>query len=180
MFQIFKILTAVIIGIGVFVFIFPQKISTINTPVIPQNKPKIVPKPKQVVIETTIPQISKETSPSILQATFSGKVVGGNISKVYDFNSADYAEALKTDRLIILYFHTDWDPICAIEIQKFYSAMSQIPDDSIIGFRVNFNDGGTSDSEKDLARQFEVTSAQTKIFLKNAIRTFKPAELPDF
>lgn len=107
---------------------------------------------------------------------YSGARLAGDLSPLLDFNQADYQAALKTDKLIALYFYADWCPICREEVPKLYEAFNQLNNDHVIGFRVNYNDDQTDEVEKALAREHGVAYQHTKVFVKNNQRVLKSPE----
>ena len=108
--------------------------------------------------------------------TYSGSILAGNSAPLLDFNKSDYDAALKTDKLMVLYFYANWCPICRAEFPLMQQAFNNLNSDKVIGFRVNYNDNETDASEKDLARQFGVAYQHTKIFVKNNNRILKSPE----
>jgi len=108
---------------------------------------------------------------------YSGSVIAGNKSPLLDFNKSDYDTALKTDKLIVLYFYANWCPICKTEVSSsLYPAFNELTTDKVIGFRVNYNDNQTDNDEKNLAREFGVAYQHTKVFVKNGERILKSPE----
>lgn len=108
---------------------------------------------------------------------YSGAVIAGKSALLIDFNKADYDSALKTDKLIALYFYANWCPICKAETANaLYPAFNELSTDKVIGFRVNYNDDQTDNDEKNLAREFGVAYQHTKVFLKNGQRILKSPE----
>ena len=95
-------------------------------------------------------------------------------SPLLDFNQVDYAQALKTDQLIVLYFYADWCPICQAETETaLYPVFNQLSESNVIGFRVNFKDGATDEAEEALARQFGIAYQHTKVLVKNGQSVLK-------
>lgn len=108
---------------------------------------------------------------------YSGAVIAGKSAPLIDFNKADYDEALKTDKLIVLYFYANWCPICKVEVSSaLYPTFNELTSDKVIGFRVNYNDNQTDNDEVNLAREFGVAYQHTKVFLKNGQRVLKSPE----
>jgi thiol-disulfide isomerase/thioredoxin len=108
---------------------------------------------------------------------FTGTVLAGNSSTLLDFNQVDYDTALKTDKLVVLYFYATWCPICKKEVASaFYPAFNELDHDKVIGFRVNYNDSDTDANEVALAREFGVAYQHTKVFVKNGNRILKSPE----
>ena len=99
--------------------------------------------------------------------SYSGKILAGTTAPVIDFNKADYDAALKSDKVVLLYFYATWCPICRAEIPHLYGAFNELNTDKIIAFRVNYNDGDTDNDERALAQQFQVPYQHTKVFIRN-------------
>jgi len=108
---------------------------------------------------------------------YSGSVIAGSKSLLLDFNKSDYETALKTNKLIVLYFYANWCPICKAEVaNSLYPAFNELTTDKVVGFRVNYNDNQTDNDEKNLAREFGVAYQHTKVFVKNGERILKSPE----
>lgn len=107
---------------------------------------------------------------------YNGSVLAGKDSPFLDFSKEDYEAALKTDKLIVLYFYANWCPICKEEIVKAEAAFEVLEGSDVIGFRVNFKDDQTESYEEQLAREFGVAYQHTKVFVKNGERVLKSPE----
>ncbi len=119
----------------------------------------------------------KQQAPDNLNSTgFSGTVLAGNSAKLLDFVKADYDKALDSDKLIVLYFYANWCPICKEEVPHLEGAFNELSTENTIGFRVNYNDSETDESERELAREFGVAYQHTKVFVKNGQRVLKSPE----
>jgi thiol-disulfide isomerase/thioredoxin len=91
----------------------------------------------------------------------------GNSAEVIDYSKQVYDEAIKSDKLVVLYFYANWCPICREEFPKMQSAFNVLPADKVVGMRVNFNDSDTDSSEEALAEKFDIPYQHTKVFLKD-------------
>jgi thiol-disulfide isomerase/thioredoxin len=107
---------------------------------------------------------------------YSGAVLAGKSAPLLDYNKADYDAAVKSDKLVALYFVANWCPICKVELPKLYAAFNELTIDKVVGFQVNYNDSDTDANEKALASQFGVAYQHTKVFLKNGQRILKSPE----
>lgn len=126
--------------------------------------------------EGATPTESTATS-SVSVGGFTGAVLAGSSSPLFDFKKSDYNMALASGKPIVLYFYANWCPICKEEVRDaLYPAFNELTTANIIGFRVNYNDSDTDADEKVLAREFGVAYQHTKVFLKNGARTLKSPE----
>lgn len=107
---------------------------------------------------------------------YSGTVLAGKSSPLLDFDKVDYDVAIKTDKLVVLYFYANWCPICKAEFPIMQGVFNELDTDKVIGFRVNYNDNQTDNDEKNLAREFGVAYQHTKVFVKNGQRIIKSPE----
>lgn len=113
---------------------------------------------------------------SAMMMKYAGVTLAGTSAPLLDFTKADYDAALKTDKLIALYFYADWCPVCKAEFPVMQGVFSELTTDKVIGFRVNYNDSSTDADEKNLAREFGVAYQHTKVFVKNGQRILKSPE----
>ena len=90
-----------------------------------------------------------------------------------DFNKEDYEKALNEKKKILLYFYANWCPICRVEQLSTFAAFNEINDPDLIGFRVNYRDSDTDESEENLAKEFGISYQHTKIILKDKERVLK-------
>ena len=105
---------------------------------------------------------------------YQGMILAGNQAPLIDFNKEDYEKALKSEKLVFLYFYANWCPTCKKEVAEGLNpAFNELSTDQVVGFRVNYKDDETDTYEKELAREFGVAYQHTKIFIKNGERLLK-------
>ena len=125
---------------------------------------------------TMIEKESGATTPPA-SATYTGARLAGTATlPLLDFNKADYDKAVASDNLVILYFYASWCPICRAEFPNMQTAFNELTGSGVVGFRVNYNDSDTDQSEKALASEFGVAYQHTKVFVKNGQRLLKSPE----
>src|SRR3989344_110940 len=116
-------------------------------------------------------------------STSYGALLAGANSSYYIFTQSAYEEALASDKIVFLEFYADWCPICRAEQPEIINGFNQLTQDNIIGFRANYKDDETDDSEEALAKQLEVTYQHTKFIFKNGqqvLRDGNPWQTDDF
>ena len=122
-------------------------------------------------INQEVSDISKEV---ISSSEYEGAVLAGTSDTLYlDFNKEDYEKALNEKKKILLYFYANWCPICRVEQLSTFAAFNEINDPDLIGFRVNYRDSDTDESEENLAKEFGISYQHTKIILKDKERVLK-------
>jgi thioredoxin 1 len=128
---------------------------------------EMIPVPSELMVG------EEPVSSPLAEGEYVGQVLAGTEAKLLDFQAADYEQALKTDKLIVLYFYANWCPICRAEFPKMEEAFDELTSEQVIGFRVNYNDNQTEEAEKELARQFGVAYQHTKVFIRNGEQLLK-------
>jgi thiol-disulfide isomerase/thioredoxin len=148
--------------------------------VVPPAPPVVTQPPAPATFNETpvAPTPAPPPAPVMAEVTpiFTGRLLAGDLAKspLLEFNQADYAQALKTDQLIVLYFYADWCPLCLAETETaLYPVFNQLTDSKVTGFRVNFKDSATDEAEESLARQFGIAYQHTKVLVKNGRSVLK-------
>lgn len=102
-----------------------------------------------------------------------GEVLAGTVTPFVKFNQEDYDQALRENRIIMLYFSANWCPICKVELSRTRAAFDELQLPNLVGFRVSFNDNETDDFDENLARQFGIAYQHTKVILKDGQQVLK-------
>jgi thiol-disulfide isomerase/thioredoxin len=123
--------------------------------------------------------MKKEDGMMMEGAMYKGAVLAGKSSPLLDFTKADYDAAVKSGKLVALFFYADWCPLCKAEFPKMISAFDAETGSSVVGFRVNYKDGATDADEKALASQFGVAYQHTKVFVKGGKQVLKAPDTWD-
>ena len=112
-----------------------------------------------------------------MMAKYTGTVLAGKSAPLLGYNKLDYDAAIKSDKLVVLYFYANWCPICKEEVTNaLYPAFNELTTDKVVGMRISYNDNETDSNEKALASEFGVAYQHTKVFLKNGQRILKSPE----
>lgn len=164
--MIAMIVLVVVVGGAAYFFIVNE-----NTP----SDSNIIEKMEGVTENKETGMMVQKDDTGMMQA-YSGTVLAGTSAPLLDFTKADYEAALKTDKLIVLYFYANWCPICRAEFPVMQEAFNDLTTDAVVGFRVNYNDNQTDANEKNLAREFGVAYQHTKVFVKNGKQVLKSPE----
>jgi thiol-disulfide isomerase/thioredoxin len=102
--------------------------------------------------QTTIME-SSQPSTQEMEATS-----GPELSKYLEFTPEVLAQ--NTQKRRVLYFYANWCPTCIPADKDFAQKSSEFPEDVVV-IRVNYNDKETDESEKNLAKQYNVTYQHT-------------------
>lgn len=120
-----------------------------------------------------------DSKDSMMKTSYSGKVLAGKNAQYLEFNTEDYQKAKAEGNTIFLDFYANWCPVCRAEEPIIYEGFNELESDKVVGFRVNYKDNETSDDEKALAKEFDITYQHTKVILKNGKQVLKTQDTWD-
>ena len=114
---------------------------------------------------TTTQQAEQQTSGGKTEAAAAAVPAKQLAKNFHEFDQATYDAALKEGKIIFLDFYASWCPICKEEEPEIKAAFNELNADNVIGFRVNYNDDQTDNSEKSLAKKFGIAYQHTKVLI---------------
>jgi hypothetical protein len=109
--------------------------------------------------------------------TYKGERLAGKHINVIDFNVKDYRTALKSDKLIILFFYNAESKESQKEFQQLITAFNKLKSRKMIAFRVDYQNKKADEVERAMEKNFGVNKQNTKVFIKNGeklLQTDKP------
>ncbi len=120
-----------------------------------------------------------EKKDSMMKTSYTGKVLAGKNAQYLEFNTEDYEKAKADGKIVFLDFYATWCPVCRAEAPVINEGFNELDSDKVVGFRVNYKDNETSDAEKALAKEFEITYQHTKVILKDGKEVLKTQDTWD-
>lgn len=112
-----------------------------------------------------------------MMAKYTGTVLAGKSAPLLDHTKEDYDAAIKTDKLVVLYFYANWCPACKEEVtDALYPAFNELASDNVIGIRINYKDSDTDSDEKALAVKYGIPYQHTKVLLRNGKQILKASD----
>jgi len=104
------------------------------------------------------------------------KLVGGGVSKYYQWDSDSFDEANSEGKLIYLEFSASWCPICQEQEPQLIAGFEALNDPAVVGFKIPFKDGQTRAIHDALARKYGVVYQHTKVIIRNGTVLLKSPE----
>src|SRR3989344_332960 len=109
------------------------------------------------------PTDSPSSSPDKVVVAEPDRPIGGEsedseanvVVEVYqNFTDVQYRKALVEKDIILLYFCSEKDPICAVETPDIRDGLEDLKDNAITGFYIDFKNEQVESDEKDLAERY--------------------------
>ncbi len=89
------------------------------------------------------------------------------VNSYREFDLEEFTNELSSGKYVVLDFYSDWCPSCNSEDDILKENFNTL--ENIVIFKVNHGDSQTSEDEEMIAEQFEVTSRDTGIVLKDSV-----------
>ena len=105
----------------------------------------------------------QETSPTVTESSYQGKVISGTTTKYIRYSKADHQKALADGKVIYFYFYANWCPICTKERPSILEAFDEMNYPNAIGFEVHFNDDEVTADDEEISRQFGISYHHTTV-----------------
>lgn len=109
---------------------------------------------------------SETTQKSEAGVDYQSEIIAGTTSQYRTFSKVEYDKAKSEGKIIFLNFYANWCPICRAEAPDIAAGFNELNNPNIVGFRVNYKDDETDNTEKELANQFQITYQHSKVIIK--------------
>jgi thiol:disulfide interchange protein len=106
-------------------------------------------------------------------------VLSGGASKYYNWDKAKFDQAVAEGKTIYLEFSADWCPACQSQEPHLIAGFAELNDPNVVGFKIHYKDGQTTDEHTGLAKQYGIAYQHTKVVLKNGKQVLKSPEAWD-
>ena len=114
------------------------------------------------------------------QEAFTGQEIVPGATPLIRFNKADYDLALSQSKIVYLFFHANWCPICNKNKPERLAAFQELNNLEIVGFEAHFRDNQTNAEDEDVARRFGIINQYSTVILDKqgnvAFKTFTPLD----
>ena len=91
--------------------------------------------------------------------------LAGSTSPYYRFDKSHFEKSLQESKIIFLDFHADWCPICLQEKPGILAAFNELNNDNVVGYQVHYNDGQTTEYDKEMAKKYGITYQHKKVII---------------
>lgn len=81
------------------------------------------------------------------------------------FTLTRYEEAKSSGKIILIEFYANWCPKCAAQQPNIEAAFEEITNPEIVGFRVNYRDSDTDETEVEIARKFGISYQHSHLII---------------
>ena len=110
------------------------------------------------------------------ERTMEPGLVGGGISRYYDWNNAMFDQAVAEGKTIYLEFSANWCPTCQSQEPHLIAGFAELNDPNVVGFKIHYKDDETTDEHTALAKQYGIAYQHTKVVLKDGKQVLKSPE----
>jgi len=88
-----------------------------------------------------------------------------NLSAYTDYTGAEYEKALNDERIILLYFTSNWCSECAKQDKIITEVFNEFSSEGIMGLKIHILDSETTFETDALAQKFDITKEQSFVAL---------------
>ena len=103
-------------------------------------------------------------------------LVGGGVSRYYDWDKAKFDQAVADGKTVYLEFSADWCPACQAQEPELIAGFAELNDPNVIGFKIHYKDGQSTDEHNALIQQYQIAYQHTKVVLKDGKQVLKSPE----
>ena len=118
------------------------------------------------------------TPPSAAQETAHSEqgLIGGTISKYYEWDKTKFDKAINEGKTVYLEFTANWCGTCQKQILHLKAGFEELNDPNVVGFDIHYNDDQTTDEHKALSHQYQIAYQHSKVVIKNGKVVLKSPE----
>jgi thiol-disulfide isomerase/thioredoxin len=94
-------------------------------------------------------------------------LIGGGISRYYNWDKAKFDQASKEGKTIYLEFSANWCPICQSQEPELIAGFAALDDPNVVGFKIHYKDDQSTPESQTLIEQYQIAYQHTKVIIKN-------------
>jgi len=103
-------------------------------------------------------------------------LIGGGVSRYYDWDKAKFDQAVADGKTIYLEFSANWCAICQKQEPHLIAGFAELNDPNVVGFKIHYKDDQTTSEHQSLTEQYQIAYQHTKVVLKDGQQVLKSPE----